>query len=119
MSPGGEGSLGKLWGCQLLRKPCKRALMSPHLAALLRTCRINWITEGALALLVGLAAGGGAFFYYEYQGKHIPEKLVAFDTEVGDNPDQGPAVVAICRVGELAAQGLEIDSVACCTALGR
>lgn len=45
--------------------------------------RIHWVTEGALALLVGLAAGGAAYAYFEvHAGERIPTKLFYFDTEL-------------------------------------
>lgn len=45
--------------------------------------RINWITEGSLALMVGLAAGGATYLYYEVmKGVRIPPGLFSFDTEV-------------------------------------
>lgn len=45
--------------------------------------RIQWLTEGSLALLVGLAAGGSLLFYFEnWQGRHIPKDLLPFDTDI-------------------------------------
>ncbi|GAB4816740.1 hypothetical protein N2152v2_003786 [Parachlorella kessleri] len=50
---------------------------------LLHVARVHWLTEGALALLVGLTAGGTVYFYYEsHRGQHIPQKLFSFDKEV-------------------------------------
>jgi solute carrier family 9 (sodium/hydrogen exchanger), member 8 len=44
--------------------------------------RLTFLTEGSLALLWGLFAGGGFFFYFERQGVHIPAQLVAFNYDI-------------------------------------
>lgn len=45
--------------------------------------RLTFITEGSLALMWGLLAGGGFYFYYEHlKGSHIPAALVAFNYDI-------------------------------------
>lgn len=44
--------------------------------------RLNFLTEGSLALLCGLFAGGGFFFYFERKGTHIPAELVEFNYDI-------------------------------------
>lgn len=45
--------------------------------------RLRFLTEGSLALIWGLVAGGGFFFYFEHwRGQHIPQTLVAFNYDI-------------------------------------
>jgi len=44
--------------------------------------RLSFLTEGSLALLCGLFAGGGLFLYFERQGTHIPAELAAFNYDI-------------------------------------
>lgn len=45
--------------------------------------RLTFITEGSLALMWGLLAGGGFYFYYEHlKGSHIPSALVTFNYDI-------------------------------------
>ena len=44
--------------------------------------RLSFLTEGSLALLCGLFAGGGFFFYFERKGTHIPAELAAFNYDI-------------------------------------
>jgi len=50
---------------------------------LLKNSRLTFITQGSLALVTGLAAGGCLFYYFELVKKtHIPSTLVAFKYEI-------------------------------------
>jgi len=77
MAEGAESSAGPLSAFLLL------VAAIVWVGHFLKHNRLIFLTQGSLALLSGLAAGGGLFLYYEGVKKsHIPPALVAFNYSI-------------------------------------